>query len=188
MTKLAFVGRMCCGKTTAVNYFNLYNIPFAKGVKDVAYQLGWDGKKDKKGRKVLQLIGTDIGRVLSPDIWVDKWFRDYTHYQNEVVKYKFSDQYIMSDIYFDPKNGVGNDDCRFNNEAKELKDNGFTIIHITRPRPFIWWIKEIFSLRILRHFHASERGIDKKYIDYYITARNMTELKSELDKLKEKLK
>jgi len=44
---------------------------FADGVKYVARSaFGWDGKKDKKGRRLLQVVGTDAGREYDPDIWV----------------------------------------------------------------------------------------------------------------------
>ena len=32
---------------------------------------GWDGKKDEKGRTLLQRVGTDKIRAVSPDYWVD---------------------------------------------------------------------------------------------------------------------
>lgn len=185
--KLAFVGKKESGKTYACNYLGLNILSFAEPVKKIAHQLGWDGKKDNKGRKALQLIGTDIGRMLDPDIWVKRFLESYKEYNSMLLRYNLSDQYIIQDYYFDPKNGLGCDDCRFNNEAELLKEKGFTIIHLSRPRPLSWWIKEIFTLRILRSFHKSERGIDKKYIDYYIKARNIEELTSKLDQLMEEL-
>lgn len=32
---------------------------------------GWDGKKDEKGRSLLQYVGTDKIRAVSPDYWAD---------------------------------------------------------------------------------------------------------------------
>ena len=37
-------------------------LPFAKPVKDVARNMGWNGEKDEKGRRLLQLLGTECGR------------------------------------------------------------------------------------------------------------------------------
>ena len=31
----------------------------------------WDGKKDARGRHILQYVGTDIVRAQRPDFWVD---------------------------------------------------------------------------------------------------------------------
>jgi len=46
---------------------------FAEPVKEIAKTcFGWDGKKDERGRRLLQLIGTEVGRGYNPDIWVDK--------------------------------------------------------------------------------------------------------------------
>lgn len=62
----------------------------------------WDGKKDEKGRQMLQYIGTDVIRKQNPDYWVDfmadmlkffnnKW--DYVlipdaRFPNEIAKLK----------------------------------------------------------------------------------------------------
>ena len=44
---------------------------FAYGVKDIARRcFGWDGEKDVKGRRLLQVIGMEAGREYNPDIWV----------------------------------------------------------------------------------------------------------------------
>lgn len=75
---------------------------FATAVKDVAkHVFGWNGKKDEKGRTLLQLIG-DGGRGYDPDIWVDYFLGSLekldfeknniyllvpdTRYQNEITK------------------------------------------------------------------------------------------------------
>jgi hypothetical protein len=46
---------------------------FACGVKTVAKYMGWDGKKDPTGRKLLQDIGA-VGREYDPDCWVGMTF------------------------------------------------------------------------------------------------------------------
>jgi energy-coupling factor transporter ATP-binding protein EcfA2 len=43
--------------------------PLAWGVKQTAVNMGWDGEKDVKGRRLLQGIGR-IGREYDKDIWV----------------------------------------------------------------------------------------------------------------------
>jgi len=51
---------------------------FADGVKSVAkIAFGWDGIKDAKGRRLLQVVGTDAGREYDPDIWVKKAYADF---------------------------------------------------------------------------------------------------------------
>lgn len=52
-------------------------LPFAQGVKQIAYAMGWDGKKDEHGRRLLQLIGTECGReCIHPDLWTMKWSQE----------------------------------------------------------------------------------------------------------------
>lgn len=36
---------------------------------------GWDGKKDEKGRELLQKVGTDMIRAKDPDFWVNQVLR-----------------------------------------------------------------------------------------------------------------
>lgn len=50
-------------------------VPFAKGVKDVARSMGWDGIKDEKGRTLLQQIG-NCGRDYNPNVWADMAVKD----------------------------------------------------------------------------------------------------------------
>lgn len=44
-------------------------VSFATGVKSIATSMGWNGKKDARGRKLLQSVGY-IGRAYDPTIWV----------------------------------------------------------------------------------------------------------------------
>lgn len=75
-------GRAGVGKTTAGNYMQthlskLHGLRvalsgFANPVKDIARSVfKWDGKKDDKGRRLLQVIGTDAGRDYNENIWVE---------------------------------------------------------------------------------------------------------------------
>jgi hypothetical protein len=50
-----------------------YKAPFAFGVKSTATYMGWDGKKDQRGRRLLQRIGQD-GREYDQDVWVRSTF------------------------------------------------------------------------------------------------------------------
>lgn len=74
-------GKAGSGKDTFAEFVSDYatlvgkkclRIAYADSVKDIAYQLGWDGKKDERGRKLLQVIGTEAGRAYCPTIWIDK--------------------------------------------------------------------------------------------------------------------
>lgn len=60
----------------------------------------WDGKKDKKGREILQLVGTNLARKHYPTIWVDIvilfvkalfFDKDYV----VVADFRFSDEYTQ---------------------------------------------------------------------------------------------
>jgi len=85
-------------------------VSFAEPVKHIASEsFGWDGKKDERGRKLLQMIGTDVGRAYNPDIWVDKWavkvtgltslgtcvIADDVRFQNEINMIKQMNGYVV---------------------------------------------------------------------------------------------
>lgn len=88
--------------------------PFAAPVKEFATQLGWNGEKDAKGRRLLQLLGTDCGRdCIHPDIWVRRW-------REQVTRASINDVVIA-------------DDLRFPNEAQAVRELGGRILRIERP-------------------------------------------------------
>lgn len=118
-------------------------LPFAKGVKDFAYDLGWDGVKDVKGRRLIQLIGTECGRdCISFNLWVDKW---RVHYYNIIRE--------------NPNILIVADDVRFWNEAAAINNMGGFVIKIEGK-------KSIFD--IFKRRHISEKGVDKNFIKYTI--------------------
>ena len=45
-------------------------VPFARMVKETAMFMGWNEKKDAKGRKLLQSVG-NIGREYDINLWAD---------------------------------------------------------------------------------------------------------------------
>lgn len=119
-------------------------IPMAKPLKTIATELGWDGQKDKKGRRLLQLLGTQVCReCISQDYWTKK-FLELAHKSGTPV--------------------VICDDIRFDDEA-EICDK---VIRVTGRDPLSWRLTEYKCLRWLRRFlcHASERGVTR--CDYTI--------------------
>ncbi len=77
-------GRAGTGKTTSAKYLNslaqrdkleseVYSFGFP--LKQVAKIMGWDGKKDERGRKLLQDLGTEVGRTYDEDMWCKLLFQ-----------------------------------------------------------------------------------------------------------------
>ena len=75
---------------------------------------GWDGKKDEKGRQLLQYVGTDVVRRKEPDFWVE--------FIVKILKL-FNDNW---DYVIIP-------DCRFPNEIDGLSDFDVVSVRIRRP-------------------------------------------------------
>jgi hypothetical protein len=110
---VAFMGIAGSGKTTAATWFMRCNpqykpFSFAAEVKAIALLMGWDGKKDKKGRQLLQDIGM-AGRRYDQDIWVSK-----------LQKRLETTEYLVID------------DVRFQNEADAIRANGGIVLRVVR--------------------------------------------------------
>ena len=105
---------MKSGKTTAAKQLHAVNLSFAQPVKQIAIDcFGWDGIKDEKGRKLLQLIGTDCGRAYNPNIWIDK------------MREQLKEHEPFAEV-------VTIDDLRFDNEADLVHEFGGVVIGVKR--------------------------------------------------------
>jgi hypothetical protein len=121
MHVIGITGIMYAGKTTVGKMLSLkvyghesHIFPFGASLKRRAYELGWDGVKDEKGRRLLQLLGTEICRqCIDPNYWVVAWQNDNLHY----IRDRKLDWVFI-------------DDVRFLNEAKMVKDMGGHMIRI----------------------------------------------------------
>ena len=114
-------GKAGFGKTTLANFLveiakeNGYLVArysFANFLKDVAGAMGWDHKKDDKGRKLLQDLGR-IGREYDPDMWVRHTFEVIENHQDY------------------PLDFVVIDDWRFPNELDYITRNQFLYAPLT---------------------------------------------------------
>lgn len=118
-------------------------LPLAGPLKDIARQMGWDGQKDERGRRLLQLLGTECGRqCIDPDIWVKRWRKIASGWRIVIA-----------------------DDLRYDNEANEFD----FIVHVGgRAEPPRWrrWLSRIPIIG--RTFlHASESGISPYLVHYW---------------------
>ena len=111
-------GKAGVGKTTLSDYLSqklsniagisVLNTAFALPIKRIAYSVfGWDGEKDSKGRRLLQVIGTEAGREYNENIWVKKTL----------------DFALTSSIF--PPNFVIVDDWRYPNELSYIEEQKF---------------------------------------------------------------
>lgn len=89
--------------------------PFAKGVKVVAYSMGWNKEKDSKGRKLLQAIG-----IAGRDYDINTW-----------VKYMIN----SLPVYMSEDDVVVCDDWRFLSEGRYLEDQGYKVYRIRISAP-----------------------------------------------------
>jgi len=123
-------GKAGSGKSTFAgfckeHFSNTQVMPIASSIKSIEREMGWDGNKDAKGRKLLIELGK-IGRDYDPDMWirklidnietrcglvcVDDWrFKNeyeyiYNHTDADIVTIRIVRDYI--DPYADPNDLV----------------------------------------------------------------------------------
>lgn len=72
-------GKVGAGKDTVgeflIEQYNYKVFRYADRLKEVLYFAGWDGKKDLRGRKLLQEVGKAF-RKWYADFWIDKLIKD----------------------------------------------------------------------------------------------------------------
>lgn len=129
---IGFCGKAGCGKGTVSDMIKSLRVasgfndsvkifPLAYELKRIALnEFGWDGEKDERGRKLLQTLGTECGRMYGGEnFWVDKWKSKVNVWRNEFVVWSWP-QYPI----------VICDDVRFDNEAQSIIDMGGHICSI----------------------------------------------------------
>lgn len=123
---IGITGKMHVGKSTLADGICIACRPdrreepciraFADKVKEIARAMGWDGKKDDKGRRLLQLIGTECGRqCIHEDIWVRLW------------------RHALPTALVGTTQIVIADDIRFPNEADAVRSLGGVMVKVVRP-------------------------------------------------------
>jgi len=147
-------GKLGSGKTTFANklqavltqagYYTI-KMAFADEVKRIAKEeFDWDGKKNQKGRRLLQVIGTEAGRAYDEDIWVKKLVKN-----------------LEKHISLTPPSVVIIDDWRFPNEYQYLVDQGYEVFTV-RINPAVVDEKLANSPE---YNHVSEKALDG-FVDY----------------------
>lgn len=167
---ISFTGKMGVGKSTAIKYLE-NKFPFTKIIKfadplyDIqryVYERSGLILNSPKDRKLLQFIGTDWGRSINDNIWVEL-------YEKSVKTSRYESMICPL---------VLTDDVRFDNEAIKIKELGGIVIKIE---------KEIINDAILcggSSNHKSELGISDNYIDFTIKNNNsIYELEQKLNEI-----
>ncbi len=135
-------GKKRVGKDTVGHWLEVKHdftrVSFAALLKKQAKRVGWNGKKDEKGRTLLQDLGMVV-RIYDEDFWIDAAFRDLAKFNRTTGQTNF----VITDV-------------RFQNEARRIKDAGGVMIRVTRPD------------EITDDAHASETDLDNYKFDYVV--------------------
>ncbi len=151
---LALTGSMGSGKTTVVNIIRSYrpNLQVVKiaqplyDIQDYVYSRIKRPLTEAKDRRLLQYLGTEWGREIDSNLWINLW-------KEEVERIQATDPYTL----------IIADDLRFDNEAQVIKEMGGVLVKVdasTRARAD--------RINLINTSHKSENGVDFKYIDFLI--------------------
>lgn len=112
-------GPMGSGKSTFSDFlmselthmgWSVVKCSFAQRVKEIATLMGWDGKKDDRGRRLLQYLGTEAGRSYNQDMWssylIDERILSLPGYPFDVViiddwRFPNEREYVESNLLYD---------------------------------------------------------------------------------------
>jgi len=132
---------------------------FADYLKYICSQyFGWNGKKDKQGRGILQSVGTDKIRNIYPDFWVEIIYNLINVFHNDF------DYFLMPDF-------------RFRNESEYFKERGMPLITV-----YITRYNYKNSLSDEQKNHPSEKNLDDYTFDYYVYVdEGLDKLEKEVD-------
>ena len=137
-------------------YPNIPCVRFALGdeVKEIATLLTWDGKKDERGRTLLQWLG-DGARQYNYDVWIE---RAKTRLEGIIENLKDSNDVSM----------VFMTDCRYPNEVKKIggfaESLGCAVVTIRVVRP-----GHVSRLSEEQLKNTSETALDNYLFDYQVT-------------------
>jgi len=114
---IGITGLAQSGKSTLANILctrhGFVSIALADSLKNIAKEhFNWDGQKDSRGRRLLQLLGTEVGRTYDADLWVIKL-------QNKIAIKRAQG-----------KLDIVVPDVRFQNEAQAIKSWGGFIVRL----------------------------------------------------------
>ena len=161
--RVAFVGQMGNGKTTAAQYlidnYSFKRYSFAAKLKEICKDMWPDQfEEGAKPRHLLQYVGTDMFRKYDPEVWVD---------------------YLDRQIGQENPHRAVIDDCRFPNEALMLRERGFKIVKILRNTE-----RDASGLSEKTAQHASELEVENiKYDIILDNSFSIEELYSQLDEM-----
>lgn len=175
---LLISGKARHGKDTFAKVFKDCAITYGKKALIIRYGdilkcvctncFGWDGKKDKRGRTLLQQVGTEVIRKNNPDAWVNCVI--------EIVK-GFGDNY---DYVLIP-------DTRFPNEIEKWKDTGLDCTSIRVVRENEDETEYDNGLTEEQKNHLSEISLDDYNFDYVVINRDLSEFVDSVEFLFEKM-
>lgn len=176
---IGFTGKMHAGKTTAMEYiipllekrgFYPRCIKFAQPLYDMQQYIYERAGLPPvvKDRKLLQYLGTEWGRGIAPDLWINLWRTGARLY-----------------LLQHTPNIVLCDDVRFDNEAEQIIKMGGAVVAIAANAEDCAARSPATSSGLA---HPSEKGVDPELVTYLIdNSQDLPHFKDQLKTMLERL-
>ena len=143
---IGLTGRMGSGKDAVaahlVEHHDFTRFAFADILKELARDIGWDGAKDEKGRRLLQDLGHGVRQHLGDDSWVKALDRAIWRVCNP-----YTSRIAVSDV-------------RYPNEVEWVRSYGGLLVRVDRPG---------VNRSGPEHAHPTEASIDRFQVDAVLT-------------------
>ena len=132
---------------------SVHVVHYADALKGIAeYFYGWDGEKDKKGRSLLQRLGTENGRKVNENFWVEMLANIL-----KLEPFCSSDYLIISD-------------CRFPNEINYWDSSDYPHYSVRMTR-----LNFSSNLTEEQKNHPSETALDNYSFDFEVETESLNE-------------
>jgi len=142
----------------------VFTVAYGDYLKFIAAKyFDWNGKKDEKGRGLLQHLGTEVVRERNPNFWTT------------IVK-------MLVDVFHDSFDIFLITDARFYNEIFVFALDGYNVSTVLVERP-----GHENSLTEKQRNHKSETELKDFKFEYIIKSNTLEELEEKTDKLYERL-
>ncbi|HOO68370.1 MAG TPA: hypothetical protein PLC53_03285 [Bacilli bacterium] len=121
-------------------------------------------------RQLLQQLGTEVGREIHPNFWINALFIDYTpKICSGVVHCALAGKYNISCWECPEYPNWVITDVRFPNEVKAIKDKGGIVIRVDKITDNM--LIDNDTRAIINYQHKSETALDNATFDYTVSAK-----------------
>jgi hypothetical protein len=165
------------------------NEPCSKEEYEIELKTNWQTtyKLEHTPRTILQLLGTEVGRFIHPDFWINALFVNYklVSFQHSLIDHSGNSNpniIMVGELMVVEFPNWIITDMRFPNELDSVKSRGGITIRVNRGIRCKDGLSDITN-RMIQEIHPSETALDNAIFDY--TIDNNGTIEELIEKVKE---